>query len=106
MNRQIMTMVSSVVCEGEGTTTLRFPFDRPISPGQFLMVWVPGVDEVPMSASYVYGEKGITVREVGEATKALSCLKPGDVIGVRGPYGHGFDLGTGKILIVGGGSGT
>jgi dihydroorotate dehydrogenase electron transfer subunit len=100
-----MTRVNSVLCEGGGMTTLRFCFDRPISPGQFLMIWVPGVDEVPMSASYVYGEKGITVKAVGEATKTLSCLNPGDVIGVRGPYGNGFDLNPGMTLIVGGGSG-
>lgn len=106
MNRQVMASINSVICEGGGMTTLRFCFERPISPGQFLMIWVPGVDEVPMSASYIYGEKGITVKEVGEATKALSCLNPGDIIGVRGPYGHGFDLNIGRTLIVGGGSGT
>jgi dihydroorotate dehydrogenase electron transfer subunit len=105
MNRQVMTKVSNSVREGEGMTTLRFAFDRPISPGQFLMVWVPGVDEVPMSVSFIYGEKGITVKEVGEATKALAHLKPGSSIGVRGPYGHGFDLIPGRTLIVGGGSG-
>jgi dihydroorotate dehydrogenase electron transfer subunit len=105
MSRQIMTKVTSVLSEGAGMTTLRFAFDRPISPGQFLMVWVPGVDEVPMSASFVYGEKGITVKEVGEATKALSRLRAGDMIGVRGPYGRGFELGPGRTLVVGGGSG-
>ncbi|HUL40220.1 MAG TPA: dihydroorotate dehydrogenase electron transfer subunit [Methanomassiliicoccales archaeon] len=105
MNRQAMTRVKSVVCEGEGMTTLRFALDRPISPGQFLMIWLPGLDEVPMSASYVYGDKGITVKEVGEATKALSCLKPGDHMGVRGPYGHGFELASRRTLLVGGGSG-
>jgi dihydroorotate dehydrogenase electron transfer subunit len=105
MNRQLMTRVSSAVPEGAGMTSLRFAFERPICPGQFLMVWIPGVDEVPMSASYIYGEKGITVKEVGEATKALSSLKPGGQIGVRGPYGRGYSLSPGRFLIVGGGSG-
>jgi dihydroorotate dehydrogenase electron transfer subunit len=105
MNNQVMTKVTSTQSEGEGMTTLRFAFDRPVAPGQFLMVWVPGVDEVPMSASYIYGEKGITVKEVGKATKALSCLRPGDSIGVRGPYGKGFELMPGRTLLVGGGSG-
>jgi len=105
MNRQLMVRVSGVVKEGVGMTSIRFPFNRIIAPGQFLMVWVPGVDEVPMSASYIYGEKGITVRDVGEATKALSSLSLGDVIGVRGPYGRGFEIPTGKVLLVGGGSG-
>ena len=35
------------------------------------MVWLPRVDEVPMSVSYTSAEKGITVKEVGEATRAL-----------------------------------
>lgn len=105
MNRQVMSRVTSVVREGEGMTTLRFAFDRPMAPGQFLMIWVPGLDEVPMSASYIYGEKGITVKDVGQATKALSCMREGDLIGVRGPYGRGFEIPSGRTLIVGGGSG-
>lgn len=105
MNRQSMVKVSSVIKEGAGMTTLRFHWERHISPGQFLMVWVPGAGEVPMSASYIYGEKGITVKEVGEATRALAALRPGDTIGVRGPYGRGFDIPAGRALLVGGGSG-
>jgi dihydroorotate dehydrogenase electron transfer subunit len=69
------------------------------------MIWLPGVDEVPMSASFIYGEKGVTVREVGEATRALSRLRPGELIGVRGPYGKGFEVPPGRIMLVGGGSG-
>jgi dihydroorotate dehydrogenase electron transfer subunit len=105
MNRQSMVKVTSVIKEGEGMTTLRFQWERHISPGQFLMVWVPGVGEVPMSASYIYGAKGVTVKEVGEATRALASLRPGDSIGIRGPYGRGFDIPDGKVLLVGGGSG-
>ncbi|MDD1770657.1 MAG: dihydroorotate dehydrogenase electron transfer subunit [Methanomassiliicoccales archaeon] len=105
MARQEMVKVTSVTVEGNGLRSLRFPFDRPVKPGQFFMVWVPGVDEVPMSASYLFGEKGITVREVGPATKALNELKPGSLIGVRGPYGNGFEIGPGKALLIGGGTG-
>lgn len=77
------------------------------SAGQFVMTWILGVDEVPMSLS-VIGEKGvsaITVRQVGEATAALHRLKRGDAFGVRGPYGHGFTETRGDALIVGGGMG-
>ncbi|HVO77462.1 MAG TPA: dihydroorotate dehydrogenase electron transfer subunit, partial [Methanomassiliicoccales archaeon] len=100
MTRQEMARVTSIVEEGNGLKTLRFPFDTSIRPGQFFMVWVPGVDEVPMSASYIFGEKGITVREVGPATKALNSLKPGSLLGVRGPYGNGFDITPGKALLI------
>ncbi len=91
--------------EGKGITTLRFPLNTKVQAGQFIMVWVPGVDEVPMSVSYVGRKAGITVKEVGEATQALSALTPGSKIGVRGPYGRGWDLPAGRILCVGGGVG-
>ena len=76
-------------------------------PGQFVMVWIPGVDEIPMSLSTISpdGRSSITVAEVGEATKALHQRKTGDVLGIRGPYGNGFTLTSGKVMIVGGGTG-
>jgi dihydroorotate dehydrogenase electron transfer subunit len=64
-------------------------------PGQFLMVWIPGVDEVPMSLSFMEKDPftlGITVQNIGEATEALCSLRKGDMIGIRGPYGNGFEL--------------
>jgi dihydroorotate dehydrogenase electron transfer subunit len=90
---------------GKGVRTLRFDYHHEVRPGQFFMVWIPGVDEIPMSASYCGERKGITVKDVGPATKALSDLRSGDKIGVRGPYGHGYTLHDGKILVVGGGTG-
>jgi dihydroorotate dehydrogenase electron transfer subunit len=90
---------------GKGVRTLRFEYGRKVMPGQFFMVWLPGVDEIPMSASYCEGRKGITVKEIGPATKALCNLRSGDRIGVRGPYGHGYTIHNGKTLVVGGGTG-
>ncbi len=79
-------------------------------PGQFLMIWVPGVDEIPMSISN-YNDNGateITVKNIGECTNALHDLKVGDYIGIRGPFGTCFPIfqdKTKKIFIVGGGIG-
>lgn len=74
--------------------------------GQFFMIWIPGVDEVPMSISFISEDKlGITVKKVGEATAALHNLSIGDRIGVRGPYGNGFTLSEGDVLVIGGGIG-
>ena len=56
--------------ETENIKTFRFKYDKKVKPGQFFMVWVPGIDEIPMSASYTDSIKGITVEQVGEATKA------------------------------------
>ncbi len=78
-------------------------------PGQFFMVWVPGVDEFPLAASYTSdsnGTFGVTVEAVGPGTHALYNSKIGDRIGIRGPYGNGFEITGKKILLVCGGRGT
>ena len=78
-------------------------------PGQFVMIWIPGIDEVPMSLSLIGrdGASGVTVRKRGEATSALCAKKTGDQIGVRGPYGTYFTVGKeAKLLLAGGGTGT
>jgi dihydroorotate dehydrogenase electron transfer subunit len=76
-------------------------------PGEFVMVWVMGTDEVPMSLSSINhsGLSSITVARIGEATNRLHAIKIGEKIGVRGPYGNGFELLDGKTLLVGGGIG-
>lgn len=100
-----MLRITEVVSEGKDVTTLRFNLDIRSKPGQFLMIWIPDVDEIPMGISYLQG--GITVKKIGDATSALSSLKPGDLIGVRGPYGNGWDIPSGKkVLCVGGGVGA
>lgn len=78
-----------------------------VLPGQFAMVWIPGVNELPMSVM-VMPEKGkaaFTVRKRGVSSTALYDLKVGQQIGVRGPYGNAFDIKDGKIALVGGGTG-
>ena len=78
------------------------------SPGQYVMVWAPGVDEVPMSLSTIGRDEvsSVTVRSIGEATRALCGLRAGDRIGVRGPFGNGFTIVGTSPLIVGGGTGA
>ena len=82
----------------------------PPRPGQFVMIWVPGVDEIPMSISDcdVNGNWSITVKNIGECTNAIYSLKKGDFIGVRGPLGNWFELPEEKskiIFLIGGGIG-
>ena len=73
--------------------TFFFELDKHVEPGQFFMLWVPGVDEVPMCvSSYKNGIIGFTVRKVGEATEAMHKLHVGDVVGLRGPFGNSFKL--------------
>lgn len=80
---------------------------RKAVPGQFIMVWVPGLDEIPMSICYTFSQgASISVEKVGPATEALHALRAGELIGVRGPFGNGFRLmKKGSVLIVGGGTG-
>lgn len=79
--------------------------------GQFTMLSVFGVGEVPISIS---GDPGRperlvhTIRDVGAVTRALCAAPVGEVLGVRGPYGHGWgtsDGAGGDVVIVAGGIG-
>ncbi len=98
--------VSERVAETPSTVTLRFRFDADVVPGQFVMLWIPGDDELPMSLSYTDGaSKGVTVKAMGDSSRRVLSIRPGDAIGVRGPYGRGFDLSARRILVVAGGSG-
>lgn len=78
-------------------------------PGQFNMIYIHGVGEVPISVSDIDYEARVvahTVRFVGSVTKAFSTLEKDSLIGFRGPYGIGWpmDLAIGRnlILIAGG----
>lgn len=79
--------------------------------GQFTMLLAFGVGEVPISVS---GDPARpdrlvhTIRDVGGVTQTLCAARPGDVIGVRGPYGVGWDVSDGvggDVVIVAGGIG-
>ena len=106
MKYPYITKIVQVIQESKDVKTLKFEHEKDIVPGQFYMVWIPGVDEVPMSVSYINKKtKGITFRRVGDATNALFKLKQNDKIGIKGPLGNGFEINGKEILFVGGGTG-
>nr|WP_320190598.1 dihydroorotate dehydrogenase electron transfer subunit [uncultured Desulfobacter sp.] len=77
-------------------------------PGQFVMVWIPGVDEKPYTISHYSPNRfGITVEAKGLFSKKAVSLGPGDKIGIRGPFGNGFNMGIGhkRVAVVAGGCG-
>jgi NAD(P)H-flavin reductase len=80
-------------------------------PGQFNMIYMPGVGEVPISVSSTPDEGpgiGHTIRFVGRVTRVFAGLAPGAVLGMRGPYGRGWPMeqARGKdVLLVAGGLG-
>ena len=99
--------IKRVIDEAYDTKTFVFDWDSEVRPGQFIMVWIPGTDEIPMSVSGICGHtKSITVKAIGDATKRLHELGEGDRFSIRGPFGNGFDLSDRNILIIGGGVGT
>ena len=78
-------------------------------PGQFNMLYVFGVGEVPVSISGDPGRPEVlahTVRAVGGVTRALQKCGPGDVVGVRGPFGSAWPVdkvkGKDVVIITGG----
>lgn len=81
------------------------------APGQFCMLWVPGVGECAISVSGRRADGALehTVKTVGAVTRALCAARPGDVLGLRGPFGRGWDLDaagpTDDLVVVGGGIG-
>lgn len=77
-------------------------------PGQFVMVWLPGVDEVPMSVAFDDGaETRITFFAVGDMTEELAKCNVGDLVGLRGPFGTCYEWEPGQhIVLVAGGYGA
>ena len=108
-NHPKICKIEKVIDETPTVRTLVFSDDvmSGVLPGQFAMVWVPGINELPMSImiSNEVGKAAFTVRKHGPASTGLFNVKVGEQIGVRGPYGNSFDLKQGKLLLVGGGTG-
>ncbi|MEM0007781.1 MAG: dihydroorotate dehydrogenase electron transfer subunit [Candidatus Bathyarchaeia archaeon] len=109
-NKLRTTRLLSIKAESPTVKTFTFKdgLCTKAKPGQFLMLWIPGVDEIPLSIFDTNEREGVVsvaVKRVGEATQALHDKKVGDIIGVRGPFGNSFTLSTGRILMVGGGIG-
>ncbi len=109
VNFPFMVTVEKIVNETPTVRTLVFS-DQVMSaalPGQFAMVWVPGINELPMSVMIWQedGKAAFTVRKHGPASTGLFNISVGQQIGIRGPYGNHFDLKEGNLMLVGGGTG-
>ncbi|MFI7707409.1 FAD/NAD(P)-binding protein [Nonomuraea sp. NPDC049480] len=67
---------------------------RPFLPGQFTMLYAPGVGEIPISISGRARAGGYvqTIRAVGAVSRALCRMRRGDIVGVRGPFGTHWDM--------------
>jgi len=101
--RPVSCIIKEVLSEAPLIRTFRLDRDLDPTPGQYLMLWIRGVDEIPMSFS---GRDTITVQSVGSATQALFQMGAGSSVGIRGPLGNGFTLRGRRILLIGGGVGS
>jgi len=88
----------------DGGTPLTF------APGQFTMLYLPGVGEVPISVSGDPHRPRLihTIRDVGAVSRALTLRRAGDVVGVRGPFGTPWPVAAAEgydVVVVAGGLG-
>lgn len=106
-------LVTAVRDEAPDVVTLGFapPVPFHFAPGQFNLLSLPGIGEVPISISSdpAAGTRVLhTIRDVDPMTRALCGLRPGQRAGVRGPYGTSWPLAAaegGDLVIVAGGIG-
>lgn len=100
-----MLEVEKVIQEGKNQKSFFFRHRLNCQPGQFMMVWIPGMDLKPYAVSYhSKNEFGITSKVYGEFSAALDRMKKGQQLGFMGPYGNGFTI-KDKAIVVGGGVG-
>ena len=94
--------ITAITPEVEGVSTFWLKFNDPaiqrtysFKPGQFNMVYVPGIGEAAISICSDPSDTstiGHSIRFVGNVTRAVSRLKVGDVIGLRGPFGSSWPM--------------
>jgi len=85
-----------------------FYFDKQIDakPGQFIMLWLPGVNKKPFAFSNLGKNCSITVQKRGPFTEELFKSRKGTILGIRGPFGKGFETkGAKNAAIIAGGCG-
>jgi len=101
----VMMEITKVVQEAKGIKSFFFNEKMESHPGQFIMVWLPGVDEKPMAVSYwSKNEFAFTSQAIGRFTKTLEKIKKCGKLGIRGPYGNSFSIKE-NACVVGGGVG-
>jgi len=118
MSAQVPESWSVTRVKRENHDTVTFELEQPraqtdyvFAPGQFNMLYVFGVGEVPLSLSGDPSDGrrlAHTVRQAGAVTRALASLKKGETIGLRGPYGSRWPVEenvNGDMLMVAGGIG-
>lgn len=100
--------IKKIIQENEQVKTFVLDISLGAQPGQFVMVWIPRLDEKPFSVAMDNGlELHLAIAGVGPFSNALHELKEGDSVGVRGPFGTEFTCEKGqRLLFLAGGYGA
>jgi len=108
-DKMVTLPVMKVITESRSVVTLVFDYPLMSLPGQFVMLWKPRKGEKPISIAYNDGKRfALSISAVGPFSKDVSKVKPGDKLGIRGPFGTSFPLEPRhkRIALVGGGYGS
>lgn len=105
MNRYKTAKIVKIKKETPTVKTFITDLNISANPGQYVMVWIPRINEKPFGVLY---NKPLTlsIANVGSFSQKMHELKVGDKIRFRGPYGNSFSKRGGKSLFVGGGFGV
>jgi dihydroorotate dehydrogenase electron transfer subunit len=97
--------IAEIRDESPDVRTFTLDGELPAEPGQFVMVWLPRIDEKPFS---LVNDAPVTlsIARVGPFTEAVHQLGFGDKLWLRGPFGRGFALMPRPAILVGGGYGA
>jgi dihydroorotate dehydrogenase electron transfer subunit len=93
--------------EQETPSVRTFTLDTTVGakPGQYVMLWMPGVNEKPFGV-VTNNPLRLSIANVGPFTQKVHLLQVGDVMTFRGPYGTAFRVSGNHPLLVGGGYGV
>ena len=97
--------IKKIIKENKTTNTYVFEYSLDSQPGQFVNLWLPGVDENPFSIAWDDGKEfALTICKVGDMTEKLFEMEEGDKVGIRGPYGTHYKIepGTTVATVAGG----
>ncbi|MCK5396913.1 MAG: dihydroorotate dehydrogenase electron transfer subunit, partial [Thermoplasmata archaeon] len=67
--------VTGIINETPNIKTIEFKSDLELKPGQFVMAWLPGIDEIPLAITKTGKVCAVTVDNIGEATEAFHNLE-------------------------------
>lgn len=100
--------IAKIARDNASTKTFVFEYELGSKPGQFVMMWLAGVDQCPMSVAWDDGKEfAVTICGIGDFSRAMCAKKVGDYVGMSGPFGTHFRWQAGDhIALVGGGYGA